>query len=398
MHGQAGRSRCASATAPRPCGRRGRGSRAARRTARSTSVGARGSSGCRTTGRTGRLPPGVTTSTQAWPSQVIVVSRPIAIAASSAGAALATPVTALRRAAPTRRGYTRPVAAQQIADEPRADQLDRAVAAGGRLVRGRRVRRGSRRRRPRGILAFTAACAVGFGVLAYLSDTGAARGRSPAPRCRSTRRSTCRAASRCVFVVARRRDTLALARGRRATIPGDRRARRGAGGHPAGRAHAGAAARSGVVSLAVQLGVLAAATGGVFAAMILGHWYLVTPSCRRRPSCWCRGGCSGSSRSSSSCSWPGSGSGPGPGRPAGPFGALVGPVGAVRVAAADRRPRVPARRVVGRDPDRAHAVDGVRDGPPVHQRRRRSPRGRSSPRGSTSGRGCSSEAPVTAGP
>ena len=33
----------------------------------------------------------------------------------------------------------------------------------------------------------------------------------------------------------------------------------------------------GVVPLAIQLGVLAAATGGVFAAMILGHWYLVTP-------------------------------------------------------------------------------------------------------------------------
>ena len=33
----------------------------------------------------------------------------------------------------------------------------------------------------------------------------------------------------------------------------------------------------GAVPLAIQLLILAAATGGVFAAMILGHWYLVTP-------------------------------------------------------------------------------------------------------------------------
>jgi hypothetical protein len=35
--------------------------------------------------------------------------------------------------------------------------------------------------------------------------------------------------------------------------------------------------------LFVQLGVLAAATGGVWAAMILGHWYLVTPKLPEGP-------------------------------------------------------------------------------------------------------------------
>jgi hypothetical protein len=35
--------------------------------------------------------------------------------------------------------------------------------------------------------------------------------------------------------------------------------------------------------LTVQLLVLAAATGGVFAAMILGHWYLVTPKLPEAP-------------------------------------------------------------------------------------------------------------------
>lgn len=39
----------------------------------------------------------------------------------------------------------------------------------------------------------------------------------------------------------------------------------------------------GAVPLLVQLTVLSAATGGVFAAMILGHWYLVTPKLSEGP-------------------------------------------------------------------------------------------------------------------
>jgi hypothetical protein len=39
----------------------------------------------------------------------------------------------------------------------------------------------------------------------------------------------------------------------------------------------------GAVALLVQLAVLFAATGGVFAAMILGHWYLVTPRLPEAP-------------------------------------------------------------------------------------------------------------------
>lgn len=40
---------------------------------------------------------------------------------------------------------------------------------------------------------------------------------------------------------------------------------------------------TGAALLFVQLGVLAAATGGVWAAMILGHWYLVTPKLPEAP-------------------------------------------------------------------------------------------------------------------
>ena len=39
----------------------------------------------------------------------------------------------------------------------------------------------------------------------------------------------------------------------------------------------------GAVPLLLQLGVLATVTGGVFAAMILGHWYLVTPKLPEAP-------------------------------------------------------------------------------------------------------------------
>ena len=39
----------------------------------------------------------------------------------------------------------------------------------------------------------------------------------------------------------------------------------------------------GAVSLLVQLAVVSAAIGGVFAAMILGHWYLVTPKLPEAP-------------------------------------------------------------------------------------------------------------------
>jgi hypothetical protein len=40
---------------------------------------------------------------------------------------------------------------------------------------------------------------------------------------------------------------------------------------------------AGIAWLMVQLTVLALATGGVFAAMILGHWYLVTPKLPEQP-------------------------------------------------------------------------------------------------------------------
>ncbi|HET7028756.1 MAG TPA: hypothetical protein VFI28_13770 [Candidatus Limnocylindrales bacterium] len=131
----------------------------------------------------------------------------------------------------------------------------------------------------RGFLAFTAACAVGFAVLAVLSDLGLPP--------RLTRPDAAvvdvpRLAALALFVVLAAGYVIVLARGRRAPVLGGAALVSGVatwffaaaawgGGFP------------GSVLLFVQLVVLGAATGGVFAAMILGHWYLVTPKLPEGP-------------------------------------------------------------------------------------------------------------------
>ena len=134
----------------------------------------------------------------------------------------------------------------------------------------------------RGYLAFTTICAIGFGVLAWLSDGAlpATLGQSPvttdpafdAPR-RIALLAFCGLAlaglvvgrfggpGRIVGLGAFGAGLLVLAFGALAW-----------GGDPFG-----------AVPLLVQLAVLSAATGGVFAAMILGHWYLVTPKLSEGP-------------------------------------------------------------------------------------------------------------------
>ena len=89
----------------------------------------------------------------------------------------------------------------------------------------------------------------------------------------------------------------------------------------------------GAVPLLLQLAVLAVATGGVFAAMILGHWYLVTPKLPEAPLILI-------ARLLLAvvalqvvlfAVWVATGAGP---AASAPFGVLVGPVGALRLAAA----------------------------------------------------------------
>ena len=134
----------------------------------------------------------------------------------------------------------------------------------------------------RGYLAFTAACAAAFGFLAYLSDTdlpatvaGSAITVDPAldlPRRLALAAFTILALAYVVALAQRRRAPLlagfGLAAGGLAIVIGSISWSEGF---------------ATAVPLVVQLVVLAAATGGVFAAMILGHWYLVTPKLPEAP-------------------------------------------------------------------------------------------------------------------
>jgi len=152
-----------------------------------------------------------------------------------------------------------------------------AVGAFGAVVLAR-----TRTDATRGFTGFTAACAVGFGLLALLSDTALPPtvGGSPVagdatwelPR-RVALALFCVLAGAVVVGIARRRRAVAvsyvaLAAGFAVLAF----AALGWGGGVGGSA-----------GLFVQLAVLTAATGGVFAAMILGHWYLVTPRLSERP-------------------------------------------------------------------------------------------------------------------
>ena len=176
----------------------------------------------------------------------------------------------------------------------------------------------------KGYLTFTALCAVAFGLLAYLSDTGLPVIVAGSPVTADPAYDGARRAALVAFVVLALVTAIVLARGGRAAVPGLAGAGVGLtvlvlggltwGGDPAG-----------VAMLTVQFVMLALATGGVFAAMILGHWYLVTPKLPEAPLV----------RVSLGLLWVIAiqvvlfvvwiGTGAGPGATGGPFAALFGP-------------------------------------------------------------------------
>ena len=135
----------------------------------------------------------------------------------------------------------------------------------------------------RGYLGFATACAVGFGLLAWLSDGAlpATLGSSPvtldstwdAPR-RTALLAFCGLAALALVArrirpaIARPMEVLALASGVLTIVTG---------------ALAWGGGTLGTLGLLLELATLSAATGGVFAAMILGHWYLVTPKLPEAP-------------------------------------------------------------------------------------------------------------------
>jgi hypothetical protein len=135
----------------------------------------------------------------------------------------------------------------------------------------------------RGFLRFTTFCALAFGILAWLSDGAlpSSLGTSPVvidPAWDAPRRFALGAF--CVLLVAalvigRMRPTWARAADLAAVAAGVLTLGFGS--------LAWGGATLGIAGLLLQLAVLTAATGGVFAAMILGHWYLVTPKLPEAP-------------------------------------------------------------------------------------------------------------------
>jgi hypothetical protein len=180
------------------------------------------------------------------------------------------------------RGYTRHVSATQIAQN--LAFINWTVLTG--LAFGTYAAVVLLRRRStatRGYLGFVTACAIGFGVLAWLSDGAlpTSAGASPIavdPTFDLPRRVGLGAF--CVLVavgLAVRRVRPALAPAIELTALGAAAVTIAAGALGWGGGAVGAAA------LLVELAVLFAATGGVFAAMVLGHWYLVTPKLPEAP-------------------------------------------------------------------------------------------------------------------
>jgi hypothetical protein len=135
----------------------------------------------------------------------------------------------------------------------------------------------------RGYLGFTTVCAVAFGLLAWLSDRAlpASLGESPVvldPAWDGPRQTALIGfvlLAIIALVVRRIRSGWAPALELAAAAAGTLTVLFGALAWGNGGL--------GAVALLVELGVVVLVTGGVFAAMILGHWYLVTPKLPEAP-------------------------------------------------------------------------------------------------------------------
>ncbi len=180
------------------------------------------------------------------------------------------------------RGYTRAMAATQIGQN--LAFVNWTLLTG--LALGTYVAIVLLRRRTSatpGYLRFAAMCALGFAILAWISDGALPTSLQDSPVVVDPAWDAPRRAALLLFTV--------LVAG---WLVGRRAGPRIAGGLEwAGLAAASATlafgalawggGSFGAVSLLVQLAVVSAAIGGVFAAMILGHWYLVTPKLPEAP-------------------------------------------------------------------------------------------------------------------
>jgi hypothetical protein len=176
----------------------------------------------------------------------------------------------------------------------------------------------------KGYLAFTAFCAAAFGALAYLSDTGLPAIAAGSPVTADPAWDWARRAALAAFVALALATMVQVARGRRGVVPGIAGCAAGLAALALGGLTWGGGI-AGALALTLQLGVLALATGGVFAGMILGHWYLVTPKLPEAPLVMVARGLLGvvALQVVLFAAWVGLGAGPG--ATGGPFAALFGP-------------------------------------------------------------------------
>ena len=182
---------------------------------------------------------------------------------------------------PPDRGYTRGVAAQQIGENLAFINWTvlTGLAIGSYLAV---VLAALRTDATRGYLAFTGACSVAFALLAFFSDRALPATLGGSPVVLDPAYDAPRRLALAIFTVLAGGYTVAVARGRRAPwLAFAGLVAAAAVLITAALAWGGGA--FGAVPLLLQLVVLAAATGGVFAAMILGHWYLVTPKLPEAP-------------------------------------------------------------------------------------------------------------------
>lgn len=177
----------------------------------------------------------------------------------------------------------------------------------------------------RGYLAFTAFCAAGFGFLAWLSDDGLAPAATGSPVVANALFDGPRRPLMGLFVVLALVTMVAIARGRTGVRPALAGLTLGVASLVCGALAWGTGGAIATLMLGVQLLVLAASTGGVFAAMVLGHWYLVTPRLPEAPLVLASRVLLGVVALQIALFAVWVGVGVGPGAAGGPFAALVGP-------------------------------------------------------------------------
>jgi hypothetical protein len=134
----------------------------------------------------------------------------------------------------------------------------------------------------RGFLSFTAVCAVAIGILAFLSDQSLPTAIADAPFRIDPAFDQPRRVALGLFCLLAAAYVIALVQRRRAPLLALAALAAAATTLTSGALGWGGSTLF-AIPLLLQLAVLTIATGGVFAAMILGHWYLVTPKLPEAP-------------------------------------------------------------------------------------------------------------------